>query len=103
MASTETLTIVAYLKPTCGWSRGVRAILKKYDLGYEDRDIINDPDQYAEMVLKSGQRLSPCVEINGQMLADISGEELETWLLDQKLVQPNDREPECATDRCGCS
>jgi hypothetical protein len=37
--------IVAYLKPTCGWSQGVRAVLKKYDLPYEDRDVINDPLQ----------------------------------------------------------
>jgi len=37
--------IVAYLKPSCGWSQGVRAVLKKYDLPFEDRDIINDPLQ----------------------------------------------------------
>ena len=41
--------IVAYLKPTCGWSQGVRAVLKKYDLPYEDRDVINDPLQRQEM------------------------------------------------------
>lgn len=103
MHSTPTPDIIAYLKPHCGWSNGVRAILKKYDLGYEDRDIIGDSAQYAEMVRKSGQPLSPCVEVGGVMLADISGDELETWLLDQRVVQPNDREPECATDRCGCS
>ena len=49
------MKIVAYLKPTCGWSMGVRAIMKKYNLEFEDRDIINNPDQYAEMVKKSGQ------------------------------------------------
>jgi monothiol glutaredoxin len=38
-------TIVAYLKPSCGWSQGVRAVLRKYDLPFEDRDIINDPLQ----------------------------------------------------------
>ena len=27
----ETPKIIAYLKPTCGWSNGVRAVLKKYD------------------------------------------------------------------------
>ena len=84
--------IVAYLKPTCGWSQGVRAVLRKYDLPFEDRDIINDPDQRQEMVEKSGQMLSPCVEINGQMLADISGEEVEAWMLAHNIVQPNDRE-----------
>jgi len=36
------------------------------------------------MVEKSGQMLSPCVEINGQMLADISGEEVESWILANK-------------------
>ena len=46
---------------------GVRAIMKKYDLEYEDRDIINDAAEYAEMVEKSGQPLSPCVEIDGHI------------------------------------
>ena len=27
--------IVAYLKPTCGWSNGVRAIMDKYGLEYD--------------------------------------------------------------------
>jgi monothiol glutaredoxin len=86
----EKSKIIAYLKPACGWSNGVRAVLRKYDLPFEDRDIINDPVQRQEMVEKSGQMLSPCVEINGQMLADISGEEVETWILANKVVQPND-------------
>src|ERR1035438_2974268 len=85
--SMEKPKVIAYLKPTCGWSNGVRAVLKKYDLPYEDRDIINDQDQRREMVEKSGQMLSPCVEINGQMLADVSGEEIEAWLLANSVVQ----------------
>ena len=80
--------IVAYLKPVCGWSHGVREIFSKYNLEYEDKDIINNPDIYAEMVQKSGQPLSPCVEVNGQMLADVSGEEVEAWLLENGVVEP---------------
>ena len=95
----ETPKIIAYLKPTCGWSNGVRAVLKKYDLPFEDRDIINDPVQRQEMIEKSGQMLSPCVEINGQMLADISGEEVEAWMLENKVVQPNDLAPEAPINR----
>ena len=86
--------IIAYLKPTCCWSQGVRAVLRKYDLPFEDRDIINDPVQRQEMMEKSGQPLSPCVEINGHMLADVSGEEVETWMLANNIVQPNDRVPD---------
>jgi len=90
--------IIAYLKPSCGWSQGVRAVLRKYDLPYEDRDIINDPVQRQEMIEKSGQMLSPCVEINGQMLADISGEEVERYLIDNKVVQPSDAATDVPTN-----
>jgi monothiol glutaredoxin len=83
--------IIAYLKPICGWSNGVRAVLNKYNLPFEDRDILSDPSQREEMIRKSGQELSPCVEVNGKMLADISGEELEQWLLSNKVVKPSDR------------
>ena len=86
--------IVAYLKPMCGWSQGVRAIMRKYDLSFEDRDIINDPVQRQEMIEKSGQMLSPCVEINGHMLPDVSGEEVEAYLLANKLVGQVDRQPD---------
>src|SRR6266496_5654952 len=86
--------IIAYLKPSCGWSQGVRAVLRKYDLAFEDRDIINDAAQRQEMIEKSGQMLSPCVEVNGRMLADVSGEEVETYLLASKLVAPNERAPD---------
>jgi len=30
----KTPTIIAYLKPTCGWSMGVRGVLQKYQLPY---------------------------------------------------------------------
>ena len=59
MSDQTELKLIAYLKPSCGWSQGVRAIMRKYDLSYEDRDIINDPRQYQEMVEKSGQNVEP--------------------------------------------
>jgi monothiol glutaredoxin len=91
--------IIAYLKPWCGWSNGVRAVMKKYDLPFEDRDIINDPVQRQEMIEKSGQMLSPCVEVNGHMLADISGEEVEAYMLANGLVRANDRPPDAPTNQ----
>lgn len=91
--------IIAYLKPWCGWSQGVRAVMKKYDLPFEDRDIINDPAQRQEMIEKSGQMLSPCVEVNGHMLADISGEEVESYMLANKLIVPNDQVPDAPTNQ----
>lgn len=91
--------VIAYLKPVCGWSNGVRAILKKYNLEYEDRDIINDPRQYHEMVTKSRQPLSPCVEVDGVMLADVSGDEVEAYLLEKGIVTPSGVRPDVPTDQ----
>jgi monothiol glutaredoxin len=88
----ETPKITAYLKTTCGWSAGVRAVLAKYNLPYTEKDIIQNPAFRWEMETKTGQPLSPCVEINDKMLADVSGDEVETYLLDNKLVQPNEAE-----------
>ena len=56
----------------------------------------------AEMVQTSGQPLSPCVEVDGVMLADISGEEVENYLLSNDLVKPNEVAPDVPTN-AGCS
>ena len=89
----ETPQITAYLKTHCGWSAGVRAVLAKYNLPYTEKDIIQNPAFRWEMETKSGQPLSPCVEINGKMVADVSGEEVEQYLIANKLVQQSDVEP----------
>lgn len=94
----STPKITAYLKTYCGWSEGVRAIFRKYGLDYEEKDIIKNPAFRWEMEQKSGQPLSPCVEINGTMLPDISGEEVEQWMLTQGLITPNDSAPDAPID-----
>jgi glutaredoxin len=83
-------TITAWMKTYCGWSNGVRAVLKKYNLPYEEKDIIKNPAFRWEMEQKSGQDKQPTLEINGTMLADISGEELEAWMLQNGIVQPSE-------------
>ena len=94
----QTTEITAYLKTYCGWSAGVRAVLAKYNLPYTEKDIIQNPAFRWEMETKSGQPLSPCVEINGQMLPDVSGEEVEKYLIDNKIVQASDAATEVPTN-----
>ena len=93
--------IVAWLKPSCGWSKGVRAVLKKYGLEYEDRDVVNIPANYMEMVRVTGQRYQPSLMINGETLPDISGEELEEWLIKTGLVDVSAEDAGAPIDR-GC-
>ena len=73
--------------------------MRKYDLSFEDRDIINDPVQRQEMIQKTGQMLQPCVEINGKMLTDVSGEELEAYMLANKIVEDNNKEADAPTNQ----
>ena len=39
------------------------------------------------------------VEIDGNMLADVSGEEVEAYLLANKIVENNDREADAPTNQ----
>ena len=77
----------------------MRAVLRKHNLPFEDRDILGDPAQRQDMIEKSGQMLSPCVEVNGVMLADVSGDEVEAYLLSHQLVEPTDRSADAPTNQ----
>jgi monothiol glutaredoxin len=50
------------------------------------------------METKSGQPLSPCIEINGQMLPDVSGEDVEHYLIENKIIEPSDAATEVPTN-----
>ena len=90
--------ITAYLKTFCGWSEGVRAIMRKYDLAFEEKDIIKNPAFRWEMEQKSGQPLSPCVIVDGNMLADVSGEEVEQWMIENGYLEGSDAKPDAPID-----
>ena len=90
--------ITAYLKTYCGWSEGVRAIMRKHDLEFEEKDIIANQAFRWEMEQKSGQPLSPCVMVNGEMLPDVSGEEVEAYMLEKGLVGNTDKKADAPTD-----
>jgi len=72
--------------------------MRKYDLPYEEKDIIKNPAFRWEMEQRSGQPLSPCVEVNGTMLGDTSGEEVEQWMLEQGLLKASDEAPDAPID-----
>ena len=55
-------------------------VFEKYELEFEYRNVVKDRSQFEEMVVKSGQYSSPCVEIDGHMLADVGGDEVEDYM-----------------------
>lgn len=94
----QNIEVTAYLKTFCGWSEGVRSIFRKCDIEFEEKDIIKNPAFRWEMEQKSGQSLSPCVIVNGTMLADVSGEEVEQWMTDNGILQKSEAEPDAPID-----
>ena len=78
--------ITAFLKEQCGWSRGIRSVLGKYDLLFEEKQV-HIPENYQEMVMKSGQHLQPTLIVDDIILSDVSGEELEVYLLSNRYIQ----------------
>ena len=96
--SAQSPKITAYLKTFCGWSEGVRAIMRKYNLSFEEKDIIKNPAFRWEMEQRSGQPLSPCVEIDGIMLADVSGEEVEKWLVSNGYLEQSEKPADAPID-----
>ena len=80
------MKIITYMKPSCGWSNGVRSIMRKYDLSFEYFDIIIDGFHRLDLIQQTGQMMQPCVEVDGKMLVDVSGDEVEAYLLANNLV-----------------
>ena len=77
--------VTAYLKAQCGWSKGVRSILDKYNLIYEEKTL-NSADNYQEMIQLSNQTQQPTLQIEDVVLADVSGSEIEKFLLTNKYI-----------------
>jgi len=69
--------------------------MRKYDLEFEDIDVFNDRANYDEMGAQVRAAAVPCVEIDGIMLADVSGEEVENLPSCQRpRSKPNDARAE---------
>ena len=93
------MAVIAYLKQQCGWSRGVREVLAKYGVDYEERQI-NDVVHYQEMVEKTGQTNQPCVQLSDNLiLADISGEELADYFDENDYEQFTEGDSSVPLDR----
>jgi len=72
--------IIAWIKPYCPWCQGLVAMFKKHGLAFEARDVIGDQRHLDEMVRVTKQSKAPCVDIDGNLLVDTSGDEAEAWM-----------------------
>lgn len=65
-----------FIKPWCPWCHKAIYWLDEHGISYEKLDVVTDRRANQEMILLSGQTLTPVIEVNGKILADFGPEEL---------------------------
>ena len=79
--------ITFYFKPFCPWCAEVREVLKRHNIPADERNVIKDPAMMEEMVRRTGQDKAPCVDIDGHMLVDVGGKEVEAYLKEKGHIK----------------
>lgn len=78
-------TLKLYVKSWCPWCIRARRYLDQRGYTYTEFDVQRDPAAYAEMIQLSGQRLTPTLDADGEVLADFGPDELEAFLREQAI------------------
>ncbi len=74
------MKIIVYKKSGCPWAAAVVGFLSQLNLPFEVRNVTTQPEYAREVEVKSGKCISPTVDIDGTILADVSLEQLAKTL-----------------------
>ena len=81
---TEPLPIL-YVKTGCPWCQEVIDFLSEHGIGYQEKNVSQDPAALNEMKRKSGQTKAPVLDWHGRILADFGVLELKPFLRQQNM------------------
>lgn len=68
-----------FIKPFCGWCHEAIDWLDERGITYEKLDVTTDRAARQEMLELTGQTLAPCIEVDGEVLADFDTDQLEAF------------------------
>jgi len=68
-----------FVKPGCPWCSEAEEWLDAKGVPYETLDVIRNAEARAEMVELTAQTKAPCIDVDGEVLADFGADELEVW------------------------
>lgn len=74
--SKDDLHVVLYKKAGCPWAAAIMGFLNELRIRYEVRDVTLNSHFERELEKKSGKVKSPSIEIDGEMIADASVEDV---------------------------
>lgn len=78
--------IIVYTKTGCPWCIGVTDFLIEHDVEFEERNVTDNEEFFAEMQAKSGQTKAPTLDIDGDIIADSDKEAVEIELNKRGLL-----------------
>lgn len=68
-----------FIKPGCPWCDEAMEWLDRRGVKYEVLNVIRDAAAREEMVRLTRQTKAPCIDVDGQILADFGADELAAW------------------------
>ncbi|MDA7921263.1 glutaredoxin family protein [Verrucomicrobiales bacterium] len=77
--STDTKTLIVYIKPGCPWCVDAEAWLKREGYSYEAVNVIANRTEYEKMQKLSGQSCAPTLTFGELMLADFDTGEMAAF------------------------
>ncbi len=80
------MKITLYKKSGCPWAAAVSAFLNELNVPFETRNVTTHPQYAKEVERKSGKCISPTLDIDGQILADASVEQVAEVLESKGIV-----------------
>lgn len=62
------MAVKVYSTPSCPWCTVAKRYLKSKNINFDDLDVSKSREAANEMVIKSGQRGVPVIDINGNIV-----------------------------------
>lgn len=80
------MNVRLFIKPGCPWCDEAMEWLESNDIEYTALDVTSDREAKQEMLDLTGQTKAPSIDVDGNILADFSADELEDWWSKMKFA-----------------
>lgn len=74
------MNITIYTKTGCPWCEGALSLLREKEIPFTEKECRNTQENFDELVQKSGQSLTPTLDIDGEILADTDASAIAAYL-----------------------
>ncbi|MBI4268438.1 glutaredoxin family protein [Candidatus Uhrbacteria bacterium] len=74
------MSITIYTKDGCPWCADALALLREKGVSFTEKECRNNQANFDELVKKSGQTLTPTLDIDGEILADSDAPAIAAFL-----------------------